>query len=268
MKKRQHLPLMAKLNFKIDIERFKNEFYDFGYDNWTLYDGLKQGLGQTEGLITRRILLEYFLNDRELEEQKGQLIAEGGEAYKMMCLTKYNTNKFTGKEYLNPETLLDKFEVHDLARKLEKICDPNDPLYIPEADEKNYDIRNEFCKGYLNDVMDLIETNVGHVTRSRFAVLMPGEQIKPHIDINTDKAIRIHIPLITNEDCVVGVKGKKTVYEEHLPADGSVWFLNQGYTHWVKNNGSTPRVHFIASVVGQDSIEESHEKWNDSMSYA
>lgn len=263
MKKRQHLPLMAKFNFKIDIDRFQKEFYEFGYDDWSLYDGLKKGPGKIEGLITRRILLEYFLNDQEMSARQGEVIAEGGEAYKMMCLTQYNPNKFADKEYLDPVSLTDKYEIHDLARKLEKVCDPKNPLYIPEADEKNYDIRNEYCKGYLNEILDIIENNIGHVTRSRLAVLMPGEQIKPHMDINTDKAIRIHIPLLTNEQCVMGVRGKHAEYETHLPADGSIWFLNQGYTHWVKNNGSTPRVHFVAAVVGQNSIEEAHEKWED-----
>ena len=263
MKKRHHLPLMAKLNFKVDIDRFQKEFYDFGYDDWSLYDGLKQGTGKVGGFITRRILLEYFLNDQEMNEREGKTIVEGGEAYKMLCLTKYNPDKLTINEYFDPTSLTDQYEIHDLSRKLEKICDPNHPLYVPEADEKNYDVRNEYCKGYLNEILDLIENKVGHVTRSRLAVLMPGEQIKPHMDINTDKAIRIHIPLFTNEQCVIGVKGKHAEYEDHLPADGSVWFLNQGYTHWVKNNGSTPRVHFVASVMGQNSIEEAQEKWED-----
>ena len=254
MKKRQHLPLISRLNLSVDIERLKKEFFELGYDNWDLYNGLKAEAASENGRIVRRVLLEYFLNDTELQEREKQSVTEGGEAYKMLCLTDYN-NKFPMDEDRITEYLKDQ-DPHTLSRKLEKISDPSHPLYMPEADEKNYDARNSYCKGYINEVMDYIEENIGHVTRTRFAVLMPGEEIKPHMDINTDKAIRIHIPLLTNEDTVVGVKGKNTSVEKHLPADGSVWFLNQGYTHWVKNEGTTPRVHMVFSVVGQGCIEE------------
>jgi len=261
MQKRQHLPLMAKLNFNIDIEKLKKEFYDLGYDDWSMYDGLKKENASENGRIVRRVLLEYFLNDEELKARENEEVTEGGEAYKMLCLTDYNNknqmDEKSIKEYLKNS------DARKLSLKLEKICDPKHPMYIPEADEKNYDVRNVFCKGYVNEVMDLVEKNVGHVTRSRYAVLMPGEEIKPHMDINTDKAIRIHIPLITNDKCVFGVKGKQTTIEKHMPADGSVWFINQGFTHYVKNNGDEPRVHLVFSVVGQNSINEATESWRD-----
>lgn len=263
MKKRQHLPLMAKLNMSIDIEKLQQEFMDLGYNDWSLYDGLKATNASENGRIVRRVLLEYFLNDKELKDRENEEITEGGEAYKMLCLTDYNNKQSMDetsiKEYLKDST------PQGLARKLEKVSDPSHPLYIPEADEKNYDKRNSFCKGYVNDIMDMIEEKIGHVTRSRFAVLMPGEEIKPHMDINTDKAIRIHIPVLTNDKCTFGVKGKKTSIEQHMPADGSVWFLNQGFTHWVKNNGDKPRVHLVFSVVGQKSINEAIETWNDTL---
>lgn len=262
MKKRQHLPLMAKTKLKVDIEKLQKEFFDMGYDDWSLYNGLKADAASENGRIVRRVLLEYFLNDDELDQRKEEVITEGGEAYKMLCLTDYNE-----KYPMDQQKVADAFkdiEPHQLSRKLEKISDPSHPLYMPEADEKLYDKRNGYCKGYVNEVLDMIEKNVGHVTRTRYAVLMPGEEIKPHMDINTDKAIRIHIPLLTNDDTVIGVQGKKTSIEMHWPADGSVWFLNQGFKHWVKNNGTTPRVHLVCSVVGQGCITEGEgERWHD-----
>lgn len=267
MKKRQDLPLLAKLNFKIDIKRLTEEFYAYGYNDWALYDGLKfksetqQG---TLGFVARRVLLEHFLNDSEISNANAETLVEGGEAYKMLCLTDYNYDKVQKTDYSSVTSELQKdTNIQQVSKKLEKISNPNHRLYIPEADEKNYDIRNAFCKGYINEICNIIEEQVGHITRTRLAVLMPGEQIKPHMDINTDKAIRIHIPILTNEDCILGVKGKHASHEEHMAADGSVWFLNQGYTHWVKNNGSTPRVHLVSSVIGQGSIDDAFEKWND-----
>lgn len=262
MKKRQHLPLMAKLDFQIDIDRLRKEFFEFGYDNWSLYDGLNYSKDQEDGLIVRRVLLEYFLTEEEKAERANKLIAEGGEAYKMLCLTEFNGD--SNKESKNlAESFKEETDPKKIAKKLEKISNPNHPDYVPIADEKRYDKRNEYCKGYVEEVMDMIEEKIGHVTRSRYAVLKAGEEIKPHLDVNTDKAVRIHIPLITHEDCLFGVQGKKTIVEEHMPADGSVWFINQGYRHWVKNNSPVDRVHLVFVVVGQENIENAEIQWRD-----
>lgn len=261
MKKRHELPLMAKLNFKIDIDRLKREFFDLGYDDWSIYNGLNYDKNQEDGLIVRRVLLEYFLNDDEKKERENNLIAEGGEAYKMLCLTEFNGDPEEASRNLAEKVKNSNIDPRTFARRMEKISDPNHPEYVPIADEKLYDKRNEFCQGYINEVMDLIEENIGHVTRSRFAVLRAGEEIKPHLDINTDKAVRIHIPLITHEDCVFGLENKKGSIENHMPADGGVWFINQGFRHWVKNNSSVDRVHLVFVVTGQNGILEADQQW-------
>jgi hypothetical protein len=263
MKKRQHLPLMAKLDIKIDIDRLLKEFYEFEYDDWSKYNGLDYDKSQEDGLIVRRVLLEYFLTEEEKKEREGSLIAEGGEAYKMLCLTEYNGDTAKDSKNLAEKIKSNDIDPRNFARKLEKISDPSHPEYVPIADEKRYDKRNEYCKGYIQEIMDTLEEKVGHVSRSRFAVLKSGEKIKPHIDINTDKAVRIHIPLITHPDCVFGVRGKNTTVEQHMPADGSVWFINQGYTHYVNNDSPVDRVHLVFVVSGQNGIEESLEKWQD-----
>jgi hypothetical protein len=235
---------MSRLPLNIDIKRLQWEFHENGYFDWDLYDGLKKGKASENGLVVRQILLSHFLAE-------GEDGSEGGEAYKMLCLTDYNGEMDT--------TELKSFD----PARLERISDPKHPLYVPEADEKNYDKRNSYCLGYVNEVMDLVEKHVGHVTRTRYAVLMPGEEIKEHRDINTDKAIRIHVPLMTDQDVVFGVRGKKTLVEQHMPADGGVWFINQGFPHYVKNNSDKPRVHLVMSVVGQGMIEDG-ECWYDS----
>jgi hypothetical protein len=263
MKKRQHLPLMAKMDFKVDVNRLLKEFYEFGYDDYEKYNGLSYGNNTEDGLVVRRVLLEYFLTDEEKEARKDKLVADGGEAYKMLCLTEFN-----GDPEAHSKNLASKLENSDLtpqqfARRMEKISDPSHPDYTPIADEKLYDKRNEYCKGYVAEVMDMLEEKIGHVARSRYAVLKAGEEIKPHLDINTDKAVRIHIPLITNENVTIGVKGKKREVVKHMPADGSVWFMNQGYTHWVKNESDIDRVHLVFVVTGQDGILEATEQYWD-----
>lgn len=263
MKKRQYLPLMAKLNFSIDIERLRNEFFEFGYDNFNMYNGLSYENNTEDGLIVRRVLLEYFLTDAEKKEREGKLVANGGEAYKMLCLTEFNGDPEKYNKNLAKQLKESGMDPRKFAKRMEKICDPKNPLYSPIADEKLYDKRNDYCKGYVSEILDLLEKNIGHVARSRYAVLKAGEKIKPHLDINTDKAIRIHIPLITHPDVITGVKGKNRKLEMHLPADGSVWFLNQAYQHWVDNNSSVDRVHLVCAVIGQNSIQDSNYKFID-----
>lgn len=260
MKKRHELPLMAKLNIDIDHKKLVDEFYEFGYDNWDLYNGLKYDTASEDGLVVRRVLLEYFLTDEEKKAREGLSVAEGGEAYKMLCLTQYNGDE--EKDSRGLSDLVKNTSPHSLARKLEKISDPTHPMYVPIADEKKYDKRTQYAKGYVAEIMDMLEEKIGHVTRSRYAVLMPGEEIQPHLDINTDKAIRIHIPVITNDQVIVGVKGKKRVVEQHYEK-GSVWFLNQAYSHWVKNNGDTPRVHLVFVITGQNGLDDALEVFED-----
>lgn len=263
MKKRQHLPLMAKLNFKVDIDKLKAEFFQMGYDNYEMYNGLDYGNNTEDGLVVRRVLLEYFLTDEEKEARKDKLVADGGDAYKMLCLTEFNGDPESHSKGLADELKESGLTPQQFARRLEKVSDPSHPNYTPIADEKLYDKRNKYCKGYVAEVLDLIEKNVGHVARTRYAVLKAGEEIKPHLDINTDKAIRIHIPLITHEDVIVGTQGKKRTVEKHMPADGGVWFLNQGYKHWVKNDSNVDRVHLVVVVIGQNGIEDAKEQYWD-----
>jgi hypothetical protein len=263
MKKRQHLPLMAKLNLNVYIDRLLTEFYEFGYNDWNKYDGLSHNKNSEDGLVVRRVLLEYFLSDEEKAEREGKLVVEGGEAYKMLCLTEFNGDVELANKNLANELKNSGLTPQQFARRLEKISDPAHPDYSPISDEKMYDKRTGYAKGYVNEIMDMLEENIGHVARSRYAVLKAGEEIKPHLDINTDKAVRIHIPLITHPNCIFGVTGKKTEVINHMPADGSVWFINQGYSHWVKNESPVDRVHLVFVVIGQNEILEANQQWWD-----
>ena len=81
----------------------------------------------------------------------------------------------------------------------------------------------------------------------------PGEKIKPHRD-NGDglkgkhwflgSSKRIHVPLITNENCIMFCGGK----QQHLPV-GTVYEFHNNLQHWVENNGATPRAHFVLDLV-------------------
>jgi len=39
-----------------------------------------------------------------------------------------------------------------------------------------------------------------------------------------------------------------------MKANGEVYFVNQGFKHWIENNSKDPRVHLIVTVVGQEDL--------------
>ena len=253
LKKRNELPLIAKLNMKVDIEKLTRYFLDNNLNDWSKYDGLKYNNASENGLVVRKILLSHFLNEEEKEEKLNKDLFDGGEAYKLLCLTDYDEEKAGAR--LDQSKLLEKDpSLVNKSHILEKIHDPAHRLYVPEADERNYTKKTDLVSGYMEEVFNLFSKDT--VTRTRFAVLMPGQKVSPHIDMNTDLGVRIHVPVLTHPDAVIGVKGKKSSVEMHWPADGSVWFLNQGFTHWVYNNSDVPRVHLIFSIVGQHCLED------------
>lgn len=252
LKKRHELPLMAKLNVNIDIERLTRYFFDNNLNDWSKYDGLKYNNASENGLVVRKILLSHFLSEDEKQVKLNNDVFDGGEAYKLLCLTDYDEEKAGSR--LDEERLIDKDPSFvNKSHILEKIHDPSHRLYVPEADERNYTKKTNLVTGYMEEVFNMFPEDT--ITRTRFAVLMPGQKVNPHIDMNTDLGVRIHVPLLTHPDAVIGVKGKKRTVEMHWPADGSVWFLNQGFTHWVHNDSNVPRVHLIFSIVGQKCLE-------------
>jgi hypothetical protein len=79
----------------------------------------------------------------------------------------------------------------------------------------------------------LLKYNLNTVT---YRCLLPDTCYSWHTDSGGNC---VHIPLITNEGC-------RFVYEDksfHMPADGSVYYINNGRPHSFMNGGKFPRVH-------------------------
>ena len=120
----------------------------------------------------------------------------------------------------------------------------------PRADERFFRKRHDDLPEYFHYVLDTIGKDIVH--RTRFAKLAPQSSIKPHIDYNTEYSVRLHIPIITNLGCSFGgVDHDGKTVEEHMPADGGVWYINPGVKHWAKNDGGKERVHMIISADSQ-----------------
>jgi hypothetical protein len=120
--------------------------------------------------------------------------------------------------------------------------------------ETSYNYINELSDEYLKSILSKFK---GKVSRVRWAVSNPGMKLKPHIDYDTIYAVRYHFPVLTNLESTMSVERNGKIQTVHVPITGKTWFLNPGFTHWVENNGSTPRVHLIVSVIGQEDLVNS-----------
>lgn len=104
---------------------------------------------------------------------------------------------------------------------------------------------------YLESVYrDIGSQFPGGPGRIKVSFMAPGSEVKRHIDMDSTLVLKVHVPLITNDDCYFYVGNPEQKF--HMPADGTAQILNVGLPHRVENNGSTDRFHLIMNVYQQD----------------
>lgn len=131
-------------------------------------------------------------------------------------LTEYNLVKHLLADRKRPNTVV-------LAQKLLSIVSNNVPFHSIQLMPYTYKVTNELRSKY----------NLSSVT---YRCLMPDTCYSWHTDVGKNC---VHIPLITNDGC-------RFVYEDrsfHMPADGSVYYVNNDQPHSFMNGGKSPRVH-------------------------
>lgn len=122
---------------------------------------------------------------------------------------------------------------------------------LEETIESSYSKINDLSDEYLKNILSGFK---GKVTRVRWAVANPGMEMQPHIDYDTYHAVRYHLPVITNPDATISVSRNGVEQKIHMPVEGKVFFVNQGFKHWIENHGDSSRVHLIVTVVGQEDL--------------
>ena len=221
---RKQLPPFMKLSYQFDIDKILSEFDKFSdvnnYNDLNSQSPDSEYLGLCE---SRKDFHSNFVTEEEKVSQED--IGYNSAHYRQLSLTSYD-----------PDKKLDLKKFRNLKHKHHEIA---------------YSKRKPICDGYWSDILDTFKSEV---TRVRFAYLSSGFSLKPHIDYNTTYSIRIHIPIITNEECYMFVESNKKLYKEHWKADGSSYFINTGLTHWAENNGDTGRIHLVISINGQEDL--------------
>jgi hypothetical protein len=96
-------------------------------------------------------------------------------------------------------------------------------------------------KDFLNSLSSII--GKGYIQSALLINLPAGKSIPPHRDSYPffKKYLRIHIPIITNEQCLFTVGDQI----KHL-REGEIWEIdNDNQFHSVENGGSTDRIHLL-----------------------
>jgi hypothetical protein len=186
------------------------------------------------------VVANEFCKDSFFKEDDAPMME--GEKYRQFYLTEMDSSKRSTSVQFKRTNIFERT----------KRLDPQDARYLPEADERNYGVRNQFVAGPIADLLNQFQSPLGRV---RFARLSAGFSIKPHVDYDPSYIVRYHVPLITNNDCVIKIFNKGGVVEKHLPADGRVYFINAGLKHSAENNSSIERMHLIIDVQDQRDLD-------------
>jgi hypothetical protein len=100
---------------------------------------------------------------------------------------------------------------------------------------------------YFREIVESFECPLRGV---RLLRLTPGSRLKEHTDpddIGRDGIVRIHVPVVTNDDVEFLLNGSRVVMDP-----GSAWYLRLSDRHSAINRGATDRVHMILDTVLND----------------
>lgn len=238
MLNRKQLPCVGIIEDKtFDVDVIVKHLRDNNLLDYNRYTDIKYSAGSKHQafVVANEFCKTNFFTENTAPNMEGEL-------YKQLYLTDFDTAKTSNKVQLHSTNQFERT----------KRLDPSDPRYLPEADELNYGVRNHLVKGILEEILDSFSSKV---TRVRLAYLSPGFEIKPHVDYDPSYIVRFHLPLITNENVIMGFERNGQQLKYHLPANGKLYFFNSGIKHWVKNNSNQGRLHLIIDVHGQAELE-------------
>lgn len=132
-------------------------------------------------------------------------------------------------------------------------------LYVPVGQQENRYVVDSECPESLAAALQLLVAEVQTLMpnlvclRGMLINLPPGKEQDWHVDprVLHQVAHRLHVPLITNPDCVVEVGDQ----QQHFGV-GELWEINNLTPHRAGNRGISNRIHFVSDWVDQQSLDQ------------
>ena len=164
--------------------------------------------------------------------------------------SEFNTDDISLEEC---ETSYDSLHKDPLSKSIrqKKILANSDNSYL---NENLYNATTDSYNRYSDIFYKILKNFKSKTTRVRLVKLNAGTSIPPHIDYDPSYAVRIILPIISNQDCVNVFWTKGEVISTSF-TPGKAYFLNTGYKHAVMNFSKHDRYTFMVSVNGIDDIK-------------
>lgn len=238
---KRDLPLIGRLRKTIDIDAAKKQIL---------------GLISANEEKIKRHNLELDPSSTEhtynLQNKRGEMFIKNyEETYKLYSAIGFH--EMTDAAKLAASQISKPVSGFSPVERLKGMLDTSGPFYHPAFDERNYTKPTEHMSGYIQDFCDSFESDA---CRSAVVSLLPGKFISPHFDIGPEFITRLQIPIVTNEKAVIGVKTAGGWNEYHLPADGSIFFINAGWEHWAINGGDEIRYQLRVCLMSQEDLKD------------
>jgi hypothetical protein len=111
---------------------------------------------------------------------------------------------------------------------------------------------------YVRQILDELET---HVSSVLFLALEPGGKIREHADgpawqLGSGHEIRLHIPIVTNDDVWYVVGGQR-----HDLRPGEIWYGDFSQPHWFENRGQETRIYLMANTRVSETLLARFPSW-------
>lgn len=127
--------------------------------------------------------------------------------------------------------------------------------YLGLMEDSKHNMPTELMTPELNEVFNFIASKGLKPCRMRISILKAGHELYWHSDApENDYSVRLHIPLITNDQAFFETELERG----HLAANGNAYFVKVNRKHRVVNYGPSDRWHLIMDVTDVDGFTKFH----------
>lgn len=164
--------------------------------------------------------------------------------------------------------LIQEFEEHE-PYMIDKGSSFRFPIQGLPNNTETYDdlVGHFFGKDYsesnVNTVLDIFNntetkkcvetiTKYTDTCRARYLTMLPSQTYRMH----NDRGWRLHIPIVTNEECYFFHKGEMPY---HMVADGSCYIVSVDHQHTAMNLGQEKRTHIVMGIDDPNKLLEAFQ---------